>query len=44
MLLLYHVFTSGSTLGVCFVALRSVFPPLVLIRMVMLHKTVVSAD
>ena len=25
--LLYHVFTTGSTIGECFQALRKVFPP-----------------
>ena len=27
MLLLYHVFTTGSTLFACFQTLRTVFPP-----------------
>lgn len=27
MLLLYHVFTTGSTMMACFTALRTVFPP-----------------
>ena len=26
-LLLYHVFTTGSTLFACFTALRKIFPP-----------------